>query len=292
MAAKKVFVDLDVQSGSNVNVQSNLSVTGTSTLRTADLRQTIFTKQVSNLSSAGLGSIDFTISPDTSVLVITGIGQGNTIKTISPSSGSFINGKILEVQNETTSFLSLNIKTIAKNPDYAFSPYTQTNNLDFVVGTSAYTNNVEAIYGYLANPSNLDGGPLTEIKPFDSIKFQFQTSNMGWVDLGKNYTIPNYLHFYVDTQTDFSYTSATSDFTIQIKNPFGNKNINFKLGALASSSTSLTYPIYPSVFEYSNVLLNESLDKISSGYFIAVLNKSALETFRASNRYIHFYIIL
>jgi hypothetical protein len=81
-----------------------------------------YEKEIFNMSSGSLGPVDITISSNTSLLLITGYGQGNTISTISPISGSFDDGKILEIQNETTSYLSLNIKTLLKNPDYAFSP--------------------------------------------------------------------------------------------------------------------------------------------------------------------------
>jgi hypothetical protein len=111
MAAKKVYVDLNVQSGSNVNIASNLAVTGTSTLATAILGQTILNSEVRFIDNNP--DLNFSISPQTTSLYLTGsyATPEYSILSIAPSSGSFTSGKILDIYNYTGRYINIGAST-------------------------------------------------------------------------------------------------------------------------------------------------------------------------------------
>lgn len=279
MAAKKVFVDLNVQSGSNVNVQSNLSVTGTSTLRTADLRQTIFTKQTINLT-ANSGYVDATISPDTSYLVITGDSFGSILNSVSPSSGSFLNGKILTIVNNSNNYIFLTTST------YGWGSYA------FIESSITFNPVNDPSKGYFPTTinfgSSLTGtGILKQINSYESVTFQFEAGSNFWRPVFMSSKYPTHLTTAVDTQ-DAYYTNSTTDFTLNIDLPFafstGFKNFTNSL----RKSNSTPYPDDSDPFE--KVELNATYTPYSNILTI-VSNKNALEIFRASKRYILFYTI-
>lgn len=279
MAVKKVFVDLDVQTGSNVNVQSNLSVTGTSTLRTADLRQTIFTKQTLNLTTDG-GFINTTISPDTSVLVLTGSGKGNTLNSVSPSSGSFQNGKILTIVNNSNYYVFLTTSTYGYG-SYAFIESAITFNpindpsKGFFPTTIFYGNNPPAF------------GITKQINTYESITFQFESGSNFWRPIFLSSREPTYLLSVVDTQNSY-YADSTTDFILNVDLPFASISgfKNFSNSLRKSNNASFLDDSDP----FEKVELHSTYTNLSNSLTL-IANKSLLETFRASKRYIYFYTI-
>ena len=287
MAAKKIYVDLNVQSGSNVNIASNLSVTGTSTLTTANLGQTILNSEVRNLDTTD--NLNFSISPQTTSLYITG-GYATieySILSIAPSSGSFTSGKILDIYNYTGKYINIGASTYGNGANsiiYNWIEESSVNRITYNTGIqpSIYWNN---------NNSTITYGGMLQIKSLSSARliygqgYYLQGSDSFWRVMTTSSPYPSRIEVFIDTQSSF-YTNSVSEVNVILSNPFDNTNRDFTVGLTSNSTiaspTSVTIEEIECIKKYNNS---------SARSFNLTFNKTTLESFRGSNQYIIVWIM-
>jgi hypothetical protein len=287
MAAKKVYVDLDLQSGSNVNIASNLAVTGTSTLATAILGQTILNSEVRFIDNNP--DLNFSISPQTTSLYLTGsyATPEYSILSIAPSSGSFTSGKILDIYNYTGRYINIGASTYGNGPNSIIYNWSENQtNSKFVYNTEIQPN----IY-WNNNNSNIVYGGMLQIKSLSSSRLIYgqgsglNGSDSFWRIMTTSSPYPSRIEIYIDAQGGF-YTGSVSEVNVILSNPFDNTNRDFTVGltsnSTAASPTAVTIEEIECIKKYTND---------SGRNFNLTFNKSILESFRGSNQYIIVWIM-
>jgi hypothetical protein len=282
MAAKKVYVDLDLQSGSNVNIASNLAVTGTSTLRNVNLGQTTVNTEIRFLDSTA--NLNFSISPQTTSLYLTG-GQSTpeySILSIAPSSGSFTSGKILDIYNYTGRYINIGASTYGNGPNSIIYNYLEgQTNSNFVNNNTGIQ---PAIY-WNNNNSNIVYGGMLQIKTLDKVRLIYGqnfilSSDSFWRAMTTSNPYPSRMEIFIDTQSSF-YTNSVSEVNVILSNPFDNTNRDFTVGLTSNSTqgspTAVTIEEIECIKKYTND---------SGRNFNLTFNKATLESFRGSNQYI------
>lgn len=285
MAAKKVFVDLEFQTGSNVNIRSNLSVTGTSTLTranitTASLGQTIL--QSENYSLLSTANLNISISPQTTSLYLTGGYTNNeySILSIAPTSGSFASGKILDVYNFSAKYVNIGASTYGNGANSII--YNWSEESPYLMGNTGFS----PIPYWNNNNSNITYGGMLQIKHKSSVKLIYgRDGDNFWRILTTSSPYPSRIEVLIDTQDTF-YTNSVSEVNVIVNNPFDNTNKDFTV-SIASNS----YTVSPSATTLEEIECIKKYTNDSSRSFNLTFNKSTLEAFRGSNRYIIIWIV-
>ena len=289
MAEKRVFVDLNVQPGSNVNIQSNLSVTGTSTLTranitTASLGQTILQSERYDVQNQS--SLNLTISPQTTSLYLTGgfSTPEYSILSIAPTSGSFVSGKILNIHNFSNKYINIGATAYGNGANSII--------INSLESTISFSNNNTgfAPYIYWNNSNNIIHGNMLQIKTNSVSTLVYGKNPNGsddsfWRIITTSSPYPSRLELFIDTQSSF-YTGSVSEVNVILSNPFDNTNKDFTVGLTSNSSmlspTATTIEEVECVKKYTND---------STRAFNLTFNKNTLETFRGSNQYIIIWIM-
>lgn len=290
MAAKKVFVDLNVQSGSNVNIQSNLSVTGTSTLTnanitTASLGQTILQSEKYLLQSEA--NLNISISPQTTSLYL--IGGGSTpeysILSIAPTSGSFVSGKILNIHNYTGRYVNIGASTYGNGANSIIYNWSE-NQTDFSNNNTGFQPRII----WNNNNSHIVYGAMLQIKSHSVSTLVYGKNPNGsddsfWRSMTTSSPYPSRIELIIDSEGGF-YTNSVSEVNVILNNPFDNTTRDFTVGLTSNSTT--TSPTATTIEEVECV---KKYTNDSTRAFNLTFNKSILETFRGSNQYIIIWIM-
>lgn len=288
MAEKRVFVDLNVQPGSNVNIQSNLSVTGTSTLTranitTASLGQTILQSESYDVQNQS--SLNLTISPQTTSLYLTGgfSTPEYSILSIAPTSGSFVSGKILNIHNFSNKYINIGATAYGNGANSIIS-----NSLESTISFSS--NNTGFAPNIYWNNANIVYGAMLQIKTNSVSTLVYGKNPNGsddsfWRIITTSSPYPSRLELFIDTQSSF-YTNSVSEVNVILNNPFDNTNKDFTVGLASNSSTNS-----PTATTIEEVECIKKYTNDSTRAFNLTFNKNTLETFRGSNRYIIIWIM-